>query len=66
MSGVKLLGNQKEAAKALNRLAREETKQRLLQDILADMKVCEIEGWDKTEYIKELQELINSFKGGNR
>lgn len=46
---------------ALNRLAREQTKLRLLADIKADLLVCEIEGWDKKEYLNELKELICSF-----
>lgn len=45
----------------LNRLAREQMKLRLMQDIRTDLIVCEIEGWDKTEYLNELKELINSF-----
>lgn len=45
----------------LNRLAREQMKLRLMQDIRTDLVVCEIEGWDKREYLNELKELINSF-----
>ena len=41
-------------AVALNRLAREQLKHRMLADILVDMHVCELEGWDMTEYAKEL------------
>lgn len=48
-------------APTLNRLAREQMKLRLMQDIRTDLVVCEIEGWDKTEYLNELKELINSF-----
>lgn len=48
-------------APSLNRLAREQMKLRLMQDIRMDLVVCEIEGWDKTEYLNELKELINSF-----
>lgn len=48
-------------SKSLNRLAREQVKLRVLNDIKIDMAVCEIEGWDKTEYINELKELINSI-----
>lgn len=48
-------------ASTLNRLAREQMKLRLMQDIMTDLVVCEIEGWDKTEYLNELKELINSF-----
>ena len=47
--------------KALNRLARQQMIERLYRDILIDMAVCEIEGWDKMEYIKDLQEVINRF-----
>lgn len=45
-----------------NQLCREEEKCKLLSWIQADMAVCELEGWSKTEYIEELQELLNSFK----
>ena len=62
MSGIKLTGQ--DAERALNRLCREQMKHKLLADILADLMVCDIEGWDKLEYLNELQELINSFKGG--
>lgn len=48
-------------SKALNRLARQQMIERLYRDILIDMAVCEIEGWDKMEYIKDLQEVINHF-----
>lgn len=42
------------AAEALQRLAREQCKTKLLADINADMMVCEIEGWDQTAYLAEL------------
>lgn len=48
-------------AQSLNRLAREQMKLKLLADIRMDLIVCEIEGWDKMEYINELNELVNSF-----
>lgn len=48
-------------ASTLNRLAREQMKLRLMQDIRTDLIVCEVEGWDKMEYLNELKELINSF-----
>ena len=48
-------------SKSLNRLAREQVKLRILSDIKIDMAVCEIEEWDKTEYINEIKELINSI-----
>ena len=45
-----------------NQMCREEGKCKLLSWIQADIAVCELEGWNKTEYIEELQELLNSFK----
>ena len=51
----------KQTAKALNDLARHQSITRLLADIKFDMTVCEIEGWDKMEYINQLKELLNSF-----
>ena len=50
-----------ETAWALNRLAREQMKHRLLCDILADLTVCEIEGWDKAEYINELMTEVENL-----
>lgn len=51
----------KQIAKKLNVLARECMKQKLLNDILIDLTICEIEKWDKKEYIKDLKNLINSI-----
>lgn len=51
-----------QATRELNRLARERMKESLLRDILADLMVCELEGFDKLEYIYELEYLINSLK----
>jgi hypothetical protein len=48
-------------AKKINILARKKMINKLLNDIRVDLMVCEIEGWDKTEYIKEIRKLINSF-----
>ena len=48
-------------AKTVNELARQKFKQRILQDILVDLMICEIEAWDKREYIRELQSLIGSI-----
>lgn len=52
------------AAQALQHLAREKMKLRLLEDIRFDLAVCEIEGWDMLEYIEELRQLINSLREG--
>jgi len=51
----------KETAKALNDLSRHKVIVRLLADIRIDLEICEIEGWDKTEYIKQLKKLLDSI-----
>lgn len=48
-------------AKTVNTLARKKFQEQLLKEIQFDLMVCEIEGWDKTEYIKELQKLLNGI-----
>ena len=40
---------------ALNTLAREEMKYRLMSDIRADIEVCKLEGIDYKEYLRELK-----------
>jgi hypothetical protein len=49
---------------ALNRMARESMKARLMGDILVDMTVCEIEGWNKLEYLDELEAMIRRLRHG--
>ena len=49
----------------LQKLARHQMITHLYRDILVDFAVCDVEGWDKTEYIRELQDLLNSFKIGS-
>lgn len=49
-------------ARTLQELARHKAIVHLYADILADMQVCRIEGWDETEYIRQLQELLSSFE----
>lgn len=46
---------------ALNKLARERMKLKLLADIQFDLQVCEIEGWNKTEYIQQIRDLVNGI-----
>ena len=48
-------------AQTANELARKKFQEKLLQDIRVDLMICEIEGWDKLEYIRELKNLINSI-----
>lgn len=59
--GVILKGG-KETAYGLQVLARKQMIVKLEADILQDMNICEIEGWDKTEYITELYKLLESFR----
>lgn len=61
--GIILNPDTPEARKALNRLAREKMKYRLLADIRFDLVICELEGWDKTEYLAELKEMIDTLGG---
>ena len=51
----------KKTAKTANELARKKFREKLLQDIRVDLMICEIEGWDKLEYIREIKNLINSI-----
>ena len=53
-------------AKTVNILARKKFQEHLLKEIIFDLMVCEIEGWDKKEYIKELKSLINSIDLSNK
>ena len=50
-----------ETRRTMQRVSREEMKLRIYADILADMMVCDIEGWDKMEYIRELQNMLNNL-----
>ena len=53
--------NYKFPVKTVNTLARKKFQEHLLKEITFDLMVCEIEGWDKKEYINELKKLINSI-----
>lgn len=53
-----------EARKALNDLARHQLILKLYADIATDMQVCELEGWDKMEFINMLYDILNHFKKG--
>ena len=47
--------------RTVNELARKKFEQKLLADIRVDLMVCEIEGWNKMEYLEELKSLINGL-----
>lgn len=49
------------ASYALQRLAREQIKTKLLADIRTDLMICQLEGWDQLEYLNELHQLISHF-----
>ena len=51
----------KDISKKFNVLAREEMKLKLLADINIDLIICEIEWWDKKEFINDLKLLINNI-----
>jgi hypothetical protein len=55
------LDENKETPRRLNILAREEMKLKLLADIRIDLQICEIEGWDKKEYLLELFNLLKDI-----
>ena len=50
-----------EIGRKLNDLARHQAITRLYNDILFDLHVCEIEGWDKMEYLDQIRELVNTL-----
>lgn len=56
-----ILDGHQDTPKKMQELARHQMILRLYADILTDMQICDVEGWDKMEYIRMLQELINSF-----
>lgn len=53
-SNWRFCDSSKESAKALQRYCRESMKLRLLADIVQDMTVCRLEGWDIFEFVREL------------
>jgi hypothetical protein len=46
-------------ARAANQLAREKFKAKLMQEILFDLTVCKIEGWDTAQYTAEIKRLVD-------
>jgi len=55
-----------DCAIALNRLAREQMKARILADIRTDIAVCEIENINPREFIEELLEMISNLGKTNK
>lgn len=50
-----------EEAKALQKLAREQMKRKLLADIIADLTICKLENEDPKEYIEDLKNEIDKI-----
>jgi hypothetical protein len=48
-------------AKTVNDLARLKFQHQILKEIMFDLMVCEIEEWDKKQYLDELKKLLNGF-----
>ena len=63
------IDKEKEFAKSLNTLAREDFIRKLLAEICVDLEVCKLEGYDHREFITRLKQEIDSiyfkFIGGN-
>jgi len=48
-------------ARRYNQLAREQVKTKLLSDVLIDMQICAIEGWDPREYVSDLTQTLGGL-----
>lgn len=48
----------------LQRNARNDFIKKLINDIKTDIAICELEKWDKTEYINEIIKVVNNIKRG--
>jgi hypothetical protein len=53
-------------AKTVNDLARLKFQEHMLKEIMFDLMVCEIEKFDKKEYINEIKKLLNSIDTSNK
>ena len=53
MSGIKV-DDDPLTPRRLQELARHQLITKLLADVLMDMQVCRLEGWDETEFIRQL------------
>lgn len=54
--------NKQFPSRTLNELARKSFIHRLLKEIMFDLMVCELEGWDKKEYISQIKQLLLGIK----
>ena len=60
-SGIMLEPDTPETRKTLNDLARHQLIVRILQEIEFDLMRCEIEGWDKKEFIRQIQSAVDKI-----
>lgn len=60
---VILVPDSSKTRRKMQELARHQMITKLYADILMDINICDIEGWDKMEYINEFRELLNSLGG---
>ena len=44
-----------------NMLVRHQTIERLQKDILFDVRVCQIEGWNPREYIRMIRDMLEQL-----
>ena len=56
--------NHPEMPQLLQREAREAMKAKILADILADINIFKLEGWDWRQYPKEIVDMINEILEG--
>lgn len=56
-----VLDGNSETPRRLQELARHNFIRKMLAEILADMMVCELEGWDKMEFIERIHTETAAF-----
>ena len=59
---MELIPDTPETRKALNDLARHEFIKKMYEHILMDMQICDLEGWDKMEFINMLFGILDHFR----
>ena len=61
VAGIQLIPDTEDTRKALQDGATHQFILKMYQEIQFDLMVCEIEGWDKKEFINMLYEVLNHF-----
>ena len=57
-------GMSKETEKALQNLSRHQSLRKLMADVLCDINVCRLEGWDWKEYPLMIKNFIDGVLNG--